>query len=136
VARKRAQIWKAAKDGDYAGLARLVDPRGFEYTFGGAVPGGPAAYWRQIEQTTDERPLPTLAAILELPSAYQSQSKLYVWPDVFTRKASTLSAEERERLVDELGEESVKLYEQLGNYLGYRAGIDEDGDWVFYVAGD
>jgi RNA polymerase sigma factor (sigma-70 family) len=25
----------------------------------------------------------------------------------------------------------VREYEQLGSYLGYRAGIDEEGDWVF-----
>jgi hypothetical protein len=136
VARKRAEIWKAARGGDYEALARLVDRKGFEYTFGGAVPGGPAAYWRQIDQTTDERPIETLTAILELPFAYQQDSKIYVWPFAFTRKASSLSPEEREQLVEAIGEESMKLYEQLGDYLGYRAGIDADGNWVFYVAGD
>jgi hypothetical protein len=136
VARKRAEIWKAAKGGDYEEVARLVDPKGFEYTFGGAVPGGPAAYWRQIDQTTDERPIETLAAILQLPFVFQEDSKLYVWPFAFTRRAPTLSPEERELLVEAIGEESMKAYEQLGSYLGYRAGIDENGNWVFYVAGD
>jgi hypothetical protein len=136
VARKRAQIWKAAKSGDYEAVAELVDPKGFEYTFGGAVPGGPAAYWRRVDQTTKERPIETLAAILELPYVHQPDRKLYVWPFAFTRKASTLSPEEREQLVEAIGEEMVKFYEQLGDYLGYRAAIDEDGNWVFYVAGD
>jgi hypothetical protein len=136
VARKRAEIWNAARGGDYGEVARLVDPKGFEYTFGGAVPGGPAAYWRKIDQTTDERPIETLVAILELPYAYQAESKLYVWPDAFTRKAPTLSQEEKDQLAEAIGDESLKLYEQLGDYLGYRAGIDKDGNWVFYVAGD
>lgn len=136
VARKRAEIWEAAKGGDYEEVARLVDPEGFEYTFGGAVAGGPAAYWRQVDQTTDERPIETLAKILELPFAQQPESKLYVWPFAFTRKASTLSPDEKEQLVEAIGEETMRGYEQLDSYLGYRAGIDEDGNWVFYVAGD
>jgi hypothetical protein len=136
VARKRAQIWKAARGGDYEQVASFADPEGFEYTFGGAVPGGPAAFWRRIDQTTDERPIETLAAILELPYVYQAESKIYVWPDAFTRKASTLTAEEKAELSEAIGAEGLKLYEQLGDYLGYRAGIREDGDWVFYVAGD
>jgi hypothetical protein len=136
VAAKRAAIWEAAKSGDYEAVARLADPDGFEYTFGGPVPGGPAAYWRRIDQTTDERPIQTLAEILELPYAHQAESKLYVWPDAFTRNAATLSPDEKEKLGEAIGDEALRLYEQLGNYLGYRAGIDEDGDWVFYVAGD
>lgn len=136
VARKRAQIWAAARRGDPAEVARLVDPDRFEYTFGGAVSGGPAAYWRRIDQTTNERPLETLVAILELPHAYDRRSRLYVWPHAFNRAPATLSAKEKARFGDALGEETLDVYEQLGSYLGYRAAIDEDGEWVFYVAGD
>jgi hypothetical protein len=134
VAAKRAQIWEEARAKDYEGLAALVDPAGFEYTFGGPVPGGPAAHWRQLEPT--ERPVETLAAILELPFVVDPTSELYVWPYAFLRPAATLSAEERQQLVDALGEDAVRAYEQSGNYLGYRAGIDSEGNWVFYVAGD
>jgi hypothetical protein len=136
VARKRAEIWRAAKSGDYEDVADLVDPKGFEYTFGGPVPGGPAAYWRRVDQTTKERPIETLAAILELPYVHQPEHNLYVWPFAFTRKASTLSPEEREQLAEAIGEDGLRAYEQLGDYLGYRAGIDSNGNWVFYVAGD
>jgi hypothetical protein len=136
VARKRAAIWNAAKAGDYEAVAGLAAPDGFEYTFGGAVSGGPAAYWRRIDQTTDERPIQTLVEILELPYTFQAESKIYVWPDAFTRQAASLTLDEKERLGDAIGDEALRLYEQLGNYLGYRAGIDEDGQWVFYVAGD
>ena len=136
VARKRQAIWMAAKRTDYAAVARLVAPKGFEYTFGGPVEGGPGEYWRRVDRTTTERPLRTLAAILELPYAYEPTSKLYVWPFAFTRKASTLSPEEKEQLAAAIGEASMRLYEQFGNYFAYRAGIDADGNWVFYVAGD
>lgn len=134
VAAKRAKIWLAASQKDYDALARLVDPDGFTYTFGGPQPGGPAAYWRRLEGT--EQPVETLQKILELPYAYQPDSKLYVWPFAFTRKSETLSLHEKSWLAEALGEEQLKAYEQLGSYLGYRAGIDGDGDWVFYVAGD
>jgi hypothetical protein len=136
VASKRQAIWEAAKRTDYDAVARLVDPKGFEYTFGGPVQGGPGEYWRQVDRATKERPLPTLAAILELPFVHDEQSKLYIWPFAFTRKASTLTPEEREQLAEAIGDEQMRFYEQSDNYLGYRAGIDGDGDWVFYVAGD
>lgn len=136
VARKRAAIWEAARRTAYEAVARLVDPKGFEYTFGGPVQGGPGTYWRLIDRTTKERPLPTLAAILELPYAYQPESKLFVWPFAFVRQASSLTIDEKERLADALGDEFLRQYEQLGSYLGYRAGIDAQGNWVFYVAGD
>jgi hypothetical protein len=136
VARKRAEIWAAARRGDYAAVAALASADGFEYTFGGAVEGGPAAYWRRLEQTTRERPLETLVAILELPYTRDPRSGLYVWPDAFVRRPSTMSPEAMARLTDAVGEETVKAYEEFGSYLGYRAGIDREGDWVFYVAGD
>jgi hypothetical protein len=136
VARKRAEIWTAARTGDYAKVAALVASDGFRYTFGGPVEGGPAAYWERLDQTTKEQPLPTLVAILQLPYVRDPQSGLYVWPYAFTRKASTLTPAEKAELTEALGMQTVKGYEQLDSYLGYRAGIDEEGDWVFYVAGD
>jgi hypothetical protein len=138
VARKRAEIWSAAtaRPRNYATLAAHADPKDFEYTFGGPVPGGPAAYWRRIERTTTERPIDVLAAILELPYVYQPESRLYVWPYAFTRNATTLTIDEKGELADAIGEDALRLYEQSDNYLGYRAAIDLDGNWVFYVAGD
>jgi hypothetical protein len=136
VARKRAQIWAAARAEDHDAVARLADPAGFNYSFGGPVAGGPAAYWRSLERKTAEGPLETLAAILELPHVYQEESRLYVWPDAFARTAASLTIEEKEALANAIGVEGLETYEQLRNYLGYRAGIDAEGNWVFYVAGD
>ncbi len=134
VIRKRAEIWSAAHARDYDALERLIGDEGFEYTFGGPFPGGPAAYWRSIERR--ERPLETLEAILLLPHAYQSESRLYVWPDAFVKKAETLSTADKAELANAVGETVVTAYQELDSYLGYRTGIDADGDWVFYVAGD
>jgi hypothetical protein len=54
AARKRAEIWKAAKGGDYDAVAELAAP-GFRYTFGSEVPGGPAAYWRRTAELSPAR---------------------------------------------------------------------------------
>lgn len=134
VIRTRGEIWAAARRKDYAALERLIDDDRFEYTYGGAVPGGPTAYWRRIEQR--EQPLDVLAAILALPHTYDPRSKIYVWPDAFSRKPSHLTTAEKAELAEAIGEHGVTAYERLGHYLGYRAGIDERGNWVFYVAGD
>jgi hypothetical protein len=134
VIRNRAEIWSAARRKDYEALERLIDDEGFEYTFGGPFPGGPTAYWRSIEQR--EQPLDVLAAILELPHTYMPEPKIYVWPDAFSRKPATLTTAEKAELAEAIGEQGVTAYEELDSYFGYRAGIDLDGDWVFYVAGD
>jgi hypothetical protein len=69
---------------------------------------------------TDERPIETLAAILELPYVHQHEQRLYVWPFAFACRADTLSVEEKEQLTEAIGEDGVN-------------GIDGEGDWVFYV---
>jgi hypothetical protein len=127
VAEKRAAILEAAERGDAADVAALADPGGFEYTFGGPVPGGPAAYWRQIEDT--ERPLEALAQILQLP--YTLSRGIYVWPFAYDKTEDELTEYERELLAP-LGEGGAFA----DGYLGWRAGITPEGRWVFFVAGD
>ena len=129
VLEKRAQIMEAAEARDYDALARLVDPDGFEYTFGGPVPGGPAQYWRERAQEGDD-PLAALERILRLP--YTLSTGHYVWPFAYDKTGDTLTAYERRLLGDLLPGGSIG---DTG-YLGWRAGITPDGDWVFFVAGD
>jgi hypothetical protein len=130
VERKRAAILAAAQVSDYDGLAELADPNQFEYTFGGAVSGGPAAYWRQAEEA-GETPTPAkaLAAILGMP--YTLSSGIYVWPFAYDKTEDELSSYER-RLLTPLGQGGAFA----DGYLGWRAGIRPDGRWVFFVAGD
>ncbi len=53
-----------------------------------------------------------------------------MWPFAFDTPASELTAYER-RLLRPLG----RVYAG-DSYLGWRAGIEPDGDWIFFVAGD
>jgi hypothetical protein len=130
VLRKRAAILAAAQARDYDALAQLSDPQRFAYSFGGEVEGGPAAYWRQAE-ARGEHPTPAeaLAAILRMP--YTLSRGLYVWPFAYEKTEDELTAYER-GLLQELGRGGAFA----DGYLGWRAGIDPDGRWVFFVAGD
>jgi hypothetical protein len=128
VAETHAALLEAAESGDYEALRPLI-PGQFSYTFGGPVEGGPIAYWQLVEQESNERPIEILARILRLP--YTLASGTYVWPFAYDKQPEDLTAHERELL----GE----LAEQFGagsGYLGWRAGIEADGTWRFFIAGD
>ncbi len=127
VRAKRDEILRAAESGDADAVAALADPAGFEYTFGGPVPGGPAAYWRQIEE--EEQPLEALTQILRMP--YTLSRGMYVWPFAYDKTEDELTDYERELLAP-LGEGGAFA----DGYLGWRAGITPDGRWQFFVAGD
>jgi hypothetical protein len=133
VEETRAALLRAAEAGDYDALAEHISPDGFEYTFGGPVEGGPVAYWQELERTTDERPLESLAAILKLP--YVLARGYYVWPWAYSvGNSDDLSPHETELLAP-LGVPS-QLFPEGSGYFGWRTGIAADGTWVFFVAGD
>jgi hypothetical protein len=132
VEETRAALLDAAESGDYEELRPLV-PASLRYTFGSPVEGGAIAYWQELERTTDARPLETLAEILRMP--YVLSRGLYVWPWAYTiERADDLSEHERGLLVP-LGPLDT-LFPPGSGYLGWRAGIEPDGDWAFFVAGD
>ena len=134
VEETRLALIAAAESGDNEAVRALIPTEGgFTYTFGGPVEGGPIAYWQELERTTDERPLETLAAILKMP--YVLSRGVYVWPRAYTAtSAADLSPSERELLAP-LGKLKTLFVPGTG-YLGWRAGIAPDGSWVFFVAGD
>ena len=122
--RKRAALLAAAEAGDYDALAELADPAGFEYTFGGPVDGGPAAHWRQLEES-GRKPTPAeaLAAILRMP--YTLSLGIFVWPFAYDKTEDELTSYERGLLAP---------FGEGGAFAD--AGIRPDGRWIFFVAGD
>ena len=130
VARTWASLRQAAEREDYEALRALIPDTGFTYSFGGEIPGGATAYWRQLERSTGRKPAEALAAALRLP--YTLSRGIYVWPFAYDRTTDELTAHER-RLLDPLGPDAVFVGE---GYYGWRVGIEPDGDWVFFVAGD
>ena len=134
VEEKRAALLDAAESGNYEALRPLLPTSGgFEYTFGGPVEGGPIAYWQQLERDTNERPLETLAAILQMP--YVLTRGTYVWPWAYTVESADDLSEHERALLTPLGPPSRLFVEGTG-YLGWRTGIAPDGTWVFFIAGD
>jgi hypothetical protein len=132
VEETRAALLEAAEAGSYDALRPLI-PGSFRYTFGGPVEGGAVAYWQELERTTDERPLESLAAALKMP--YVLSRGYYVWPWTYTvEDVGDLSPHER-ALLAPLGDLD-RLFVPDTGYLGWRAGIAPDGTWTFFVAGD
>ena len=130
VAEKHAALLEAAESGDYEALRPLLPACGFSYTFGAEVQGGPIGYWQLLERQVDERPIEILARILRLP--YTLSGGRYVWPFAYDKQEDELTAHERELLGD-----LANSYSGAGSgYLGWRAGIEPDGTWRFFIAGD
>jgi len=127
---KRDEIVQAARSGDAEAVAALAADQ-FSYTFGGPVEGGPAAYWRELEASGEE-PLEALAAILELP--YTLANGIYVWPFAYDKTEDQITDYER-GLLSTLPADAA-TFVPGGGYLGWRAGIEPDGDWIFFVSGD
>jgi hypothetical protein len=129
VADTHSALLEAAESGDYEALRPLLPEDGFSYTFGAPAAGGPIAYWQQVEADSDERPIEILARILRMP--YTLSRGMYVWPFAYDKQPDDLTEHEREILGD--------LAETFGagsGYLGWRAGIEADGTWRFFIAGD
>jgi hypothetical protein len=128
VAETHARLLAAAETGDYEALRPLI-PSQFSYTFGAPDEGGPIAYWQRVEEESDERPIQILARILRMP--YTLAGGTYVWPFAYDKQLNDLTAHERELLGD-----LAELFGEGSGYLGWRAGIEPDGTWRFFIAGD
>jgi len=128
VAEKHAALLAAAESGDYEQLRPLI-PKQFSYTFGLPPEGGPIAYWQQVEEQSGERPIEILARILRMP--YTLSHGTYVWPFAYDKQPDDLTAHER-RLLGDLADD----FGAGSGYLGWRAGIEPNGTWSFFIAGD
>jgi hypothetical protein len=126
-------IVRAAKSFDYDGLAALLDPETFTYSFGES--GDPIAYWRMLEE---EGEVPILGDFLPviLSQQFAKQDDIYVWPAAHAKEPSTWTELDLADMRQLYTEEDIRGFEQAGGYLGYRVGIREDGTWLFFVAGD
>jgi hypothetical protein len=129
----RRALIRAAESRDYGALRKLIPKTGFTYSYGAG--GDPVAYWRELEDN-GERPLETLAALLQLP--YTEAQDIYVWPWAYDLDPAELTRREREMLAA-AGAATLDQLNQMaefGHYLGWRVGIRADGTWIFFVAGD
>jgi hypothetical protein len=131
---KLTRIAEAASRCDAAGLAALA-ATDITTTFGSD--GGPEdiASW----PADDERFMlitelfNTTHGVTELADG----SALYVWPAAFAYDTwEEIPASAMEELLRIYTQEELDQISQLGSYGGWRIGITEAGDWIFFVAGD
>lgn len=133
VVKKRDAIAAAARTFDYDRLETLLDRKTFSYSFGES--GDPVGYWRRLEE---EGEVPILGDYLPVVLGAPSTKRrdVYVWPSAYGKSPSTWSAEDRQWLTNLYTEQEIRAFERAGDYLGWRAGIRDDGKWLFFVAGD
>lgn len=133
VATTREAIISAASQCDLAAVEELAGDE-FVSSFGG---GGAENLSRWNEQGED--PASTLLELFAMPHATVEggRGKIYVWPAAHAYESwDQVSPSEREQLLKIYTEEELEMFAQLGDYLGWRVGIREDGTWLYYVAGD
>lgn len=134
VADKVFRIATAARECDYDTIEELA-AEGFITSFGG---GGVEniAEWAE----SDDAIYTTLAEVLDMSHdivEMENGERLYVWPAAF-------KYDSWDEIPDHLVEELLRIYTQeeldgialFGSYAGWRAGITESGEWLFFVAGD
>jgi hypothetical protein len=137
VADTRQALIDAAATGDLENLRPLLPDDGFSFSFGASE--DPIAYWRR-RQAEGEDILGLIQRLLELShtevGAGTQGPTMYVWPFAFDRPYESLSSAELVMLEEAIGPEGMASYEESGQYLHYRIGIEADGTWRYLIAGD
>lgn len=141
VAKMRDLLMNAARSGDIENFRPILDaqPNVPSLSFGEV--DNPIQFLR--ESSNDGEGLELMGIMLELleaPYAVQDlgdgEPKMFVWPAYATHNLQDLSNQELVevyKLVSHLDVEEMRLY---GGWYFFRVGIDENGVWRFFVAGD
>jgi len=134
----RQAIAEAAVRCDYDRLEVLARANGeqFSFTFGAA--DDPAEYWRSEEEAGGE-PMRFLVGMLDRPYGRIAlgDRTLYVWPFAATYETrADVPREARQALRPLYGDQDFEQFAGFGSYIGYRVGITDAGDWLYFVAGD
>ncbi|WP_424981865.1 hypothetical protein [Maritalea sp. S77] len=141
VAKTRDMLMDAIRSGDIEKLRPIIDaqPEVPRLSFG--TVDNPIQFLR--ESSNDGEGLELMGIMLELleaPYAVQDlgegEPKMFVWPAYATHNLQDLSNQELVevyKLVSHLDVEEMRLY---GGWYFFRVGIDENGVWRFFVAGD
>lgn len=134
VATTRDSILEAAAAGDVGSLAdlALAGSGSFTYSFGG---NNPPSREELLEAWQDPELLETMVTLLNLPhTTKQAEGEtIYAWPSAFSDNPTDEDWVAVEVLYSE---EEIAQMKQFGGYTGYRIGITDQGDWIFFVAGD
>jgi hypothetical protein len=150
----RARIIEAALKCDYKALERLAleGSKVFTFSYGATRKDRPAKHWRSVEGASPKKfrdPLRRLVRLLG--GAYTTREQratprapemtAYIWPAMSAKVRPTEADWEALQATGAFMPWEIarmkKTYKKYGiTYLDYRLAILENGDWVYFVAGD
>jgi hypothetical protein len=133
VVEMRNAILDTARLRDLNALRSLIPDEGFTFSFGGET--DPIAYWRRLESEGHE---PVIGDILPMVLGTEPgfDRGVFVWPAQAAEDPAEWDEQDIQALTAIHAEEDVRSFQDAGLYLGWRVGIERDGTWVFFVAGD
>lgn len=128
----RNAILLAARAQDWEGLRAQIPARRFTFTFGGET--DPIAYWKGFEGE-GATVLEILTTLLSLDNPAE-QDGSFIWPAAASRDPAAWTDEDIADMKTIYSQRQIDKFREYGSYLGWRVGIEEDGTWIFFVAGD
>jgi hypothetical protein len=136
VADTRRRILELAVECDYEGLEALAleGREFFSFSFGGGT--SPAQYWRRAEKG-GEPVMRNLVTVMNIDykraEGFDDIERLFAWPSA----SYDPTGEDWQKLIDSglMTSEEVQGMKEVG-YIGWRAQITNDGDWITFIAGD
>jgi hypothetical protein len=131
VADTQQAIHDAAVARDWESLRTLIPERGFTFSFG--LARDPIAYWQSLEQE-GEPILSILATLLE--GEHGRFRGTFIWPAPAAEDPEDWDESDLEVLREIHTERDIRQFQQADLYFGWRVGIERDGTWVYFVAGD
>jgi hypothetical protein len=133
VAATRQAIVDAALDCDYEALLDLAAAGPVSVTLDGT--DTPVAEWEGREDE-GERILRFLAGILTLVPAAPAENGSITWPSAVDWAFSDVApGNERQSLIDVVGENGIFGWEETGGYAGWRTTVAADGTWSSVTLG-
>lgn len=135
VAARRQELIDAAVACDYRTLARLARETGVDIRMEGEVV--PVRQWREREH--DAQPiLRPLAGILMLEHVRRDgeQGEEFAWPNAVDWPfADVADGQDRQDLLEVVGEAGIFGWREAGGYSGWRTTIGADGGWLTFWYG-
>jgi hypothetical protein len=125
----RAALLDAARADDWDAVGALI-PSDTLFTSNYGGDDDHVAHYRSL----DEDVLAEVVMLLE--GDFAQLDDIAVWPELYARVPFAFGADERAALETRYGASALEEWEAAGTYLGWRIGITDAGEWIFFVAGD
>lgn len=140
VARMRERILTAARSGELRQVVAVMRENAALPIFSLADDKDPAGYWKATYPDSEGvEILAILLAVLEAPFVHAdagTPQEVYLWPYFARMPLKALTPPQKVELFRIVTGADYREMAEFGAYNFYRLGIDRDGAWQFFVAGD